>query len=872
MFTSPAICKGFTDLIIAAVKQLRIHVLIAVLMLSVAVPLVAQWENGFESYTTGPFPSIVKSTSQPTAYYPFNGNANDESGNGNHGTLLGGASVNNNFLLIGNNGQNAVSIPNSVLDGANDFTVSATLRIDVLHTSGGFPFNSLLNSHSSGDVFDILYRASNDGWAINTMSDTYLFGNTTIEDNFWHHVVFRRENSSVTLFIDGVEVGTGTVNSNPLDIVAGTLIVGQDRDSQGGPFAANQSWAGGIDNLRIYRSALDNNKIQEVYQTDRIVSPSGLVAFYPFNGNANDESGTGNDGLVHGATLTADRFGNENSAYQFDGQTTYIEVPDSPSLDITGPISLAAWLKADLSQYFRVGLIDKRPPTEPSGGYDLIIGDAGSGAFAEFDLVVTNTPLPSIHGAVISNSYVNDNTWHHLAATYDGQTMKVYVDGQLENQNQHTKGYVENDVPMLLGKFDYGYNDGHGNKPNILNGAMDEIRVYNCALSAEEVEALYRNDAVDGNSPHNFLFLATKALKRGRNVTEGDIHSSGALEFNKGNVGETDHTGNVTAVGKIKIRSHNKIEGDVLSATDIRLGSNIDITGTTDEDAAVVPVPLTLASFTANNDNRKVNKNKTLFLPPGTYGAIKLSNGATLELAHTGATGEYFFERIEFNKNCTLKIDARTGPVTMNVVKLFKMRNNGKMELLPDGAASSDQVTLNYLSTSKMQFGSKVQFFATIVAPNAQVSFSKGIRFKGSVCARQIRTRSGSVFFSHSSSTPLPPAPAGGLEDLEALTLSTGPDGALPTEFALEGNYPNPFNPSTTINFALPQTSEVKLMIYNIRGQLVRTLVSGFREAGHHKVVWNGRDKSGVPVASGLYIYRLRAGEFTAVRKMMFAK
>ncbi len=369
---------------------------------------------------------------------------------------------------------------------------------------------------------------------------------------------------------------------------------------------------------------------------------------------------------------------------------------------------------------------------------------------------------------------------------------------------------------------------------------------------------------------HGFLFLAAKALKRGRNITEGDIHSNGPLEFNKGNVGETDHTGNVTAVGKIKIRSHNRIDGDVISGDDLRLGSSVDITGIKDEDAAVAPETFSLAPFTANNDDRKVNKSKTLFLPPGTYGAVRLSTGATLELAHTGATGEYFFERLEFNKNCTLKIDARTGPVTMNVVKLFKFRNNGKMELLPGGGASSDQVTLNYLSASKMQFGSKVQFFGTIVAPNAQVSFSKDTRFKGSVCARQIRTRSGGVFLHHSSGTPLPPL--GPESGLDRLTLGAGPDEVLPTEFALEANYPNPFNPSTTISFALPQASEVTLAIYNVRGQLVRTLVSGALLAGRHQAIWDGRDAGGAQVASGLYIYRMRAGEFVTVRKMLFAK
>jgi hypothetical protein len=70
----------------------------------------------------------------------------------------------------------------------------------------------------------------------------------------------------------------------------------------------------------------------------------GLVAYYPFNGNANDASGNGNNGIVVGATLTADRFGNPNSAYSFNGTSDYIRVPNSSSLQLTNDFTLTAWI------------------------------------------------------------------------------------------------------------------------------------------------------------------------------------------------------------------------------------------------------------------------------------------------------------------------------------------------------------------------------------------------------------------------------------------------------------------------------------------------------------------------------------------------
>jgi flagellar hook assembly protein FlgD len=94
----------------------------------------------------------------------------------------------------------------------------------------------------------------------------------------------------------------------------------------------------------------------------------------------------------------------------------------------------------------------------------------------------------------------------------------------------------------------------------------------------------------------------------------------------------------------------------------------------------------------------------------------------------------------------------------------------------------------------------------------------------------------------------------------------------LPYATALSQNYPNPFNPQTTIAFSIAHRSYVHLAVYDVRGALVRTLADEPREAGAHAVKWDGRNENGNAVASGVYFYQLRAGDFSKTRKMVLLK
>ncbi|MBL7136927.1 MAG: T9SS type A sorting domain-containing protein, partial [Candidatus Marinimicrobia bacterium] len=94
----------------------------------------------------------------------------------------------------------------------------------------------------------------------------------------------------------------------------------------------------------------------------------------------------------------------------------------------------------------------------------------------------------------------------------------------------------------------------------------------------------------------------------------------------------------------------------------------------------------------------------------------------------------------------------------------------------------------------------------------------------------------------------------------------------LPKVFALHQNYPNPFNPTTFIKYDLPKEAKVKIVIYNLMGREVRTLVTEKQNAGYKTVIWNGRNNNGQLVSSGCYIYHMVTDKFQKTKKMTLLK
>lgn len=194
------------------------------------------------------------------AFYSFEGDASDQSNAGNDATLGGGATADGE-LVMGDNDTDFLSVPSAVLDGLVDFTVAAWVRLDVLRNEN----RQLISGANAQEDNALLlwYREQTDEWLVGINSGDSAFAvDSTIEDMDWHHVALVRSGTSAVLYLDGAQLGDPVVvPGDALDVDPGGLIFGQDQDEVGGGFDAGESWAGSLDNLRIYNRALSQAEV-----------------------------------------------------------------------------------------------------------------------------------------------------------------------------------------------------------------------------------------------------------------------------------------------------------------------------------------------------------------------------------------------------------------------------------------------------------------------------------------------------------------------------------------------------------------------------------------------------------------------------------
>ena len=217
-------------------------------------------------------------------------------------------------------------------------------------------------------------------------------------------------------------------------------------------------------------------------QVPSYVPTNGLVGYWPFNGNANDESGNGNNGTVNGATLTTDRLGNADSAYSFDGLDDFISILNNTLCNAVNEVTISTFV--DVSNW------------TINGGYyqASIIQEAGNHYFhLQFGPQNNNQMQVSFqfNNNVYNNfeSSLDLNNWHHIAFTHSSIGInRMYIDGN-EIQNISTFPYGNSTCPsnIYLGKENNFY----------YNGKIDDIGIWNRALTQQEITSVYNSTSTN---------------------------------------------------------------------------------------------------------------------------------------------------------------------------------------------------------------------------------------------------------------------------------------------------------------------------------------------------------------------------------------
>jgi hypothetical protein len=399
------------------------------------------------------------------------------SGNGNDGTVYGATLSNdrngdagNSYFFDGVNDWIEVENHESFNFAANDpFTISAWVKphqlsskyspksiIEKWSESGGYPF--VLRSYQDSGEKTIGFGRydGSSGVGVQIKDDNLL--------SAFGHVTAVSDGMKVAIFYNGLEQDSEDFSLSDTKNNS-SLFFGKR-----GPNL--EFFNGSIDDVRIYNRALSSTEVYELYELEKPFDPNeGLVAYFPFDGNALDMSGNGNDGTVYGATLSTDRNGDANKAYSFDGVNDWIglsqQIPDLENF------TLSAWFKGKGSIF--------QDETETSGNDFGIFFHGNDGTFR-----IRNTK----GGSGFSKSYIPDDyltyDWNQVIFSLSANNVLVSFNGEvIEYEGTFTGNIGYHSSEPRIGTYNY-----FGNS-NFFDGSIDDLRLYDRALSRIEVSKLW---------------------------------------------------------------------------------------------------------------------------------------------------------------------------------------------------------------------------------------------------------------------------------------------------------------------------------------------------------------------------------------------
>lgn len=214
------------------------------------------------------------------------------------------------------------------------------------------------------------------------------------------------------------------------------------------------------------------------------IPTNGLVAYYPFNGNANDESGNGNNGTIYNATSSKDRKDNDNSAYKINGSGSKIVVSDNILFNSSNQITISAWANPTTTWTYNAKHIISKEVKNNYGfalGFDQNSSEYGTGNYCIFLQIVKPSGSDVIYKVLTPSELPG---WKNIVFVIDGNSMKLYLNGK-EVASKVVAGLQF----ISSGPINIGVRDLRNDQ--FYTGYVDDIRIYNRALTEQEIQALF---------------------------------------------------------------------------------------------------------------------------------------------------------------------------------------------------------------------------------------------------------------------------------------------------------------------------------------------------------------------------------------------
>ena len=612
--------------------------------------------------------------------------------------------------------------------------------------------------------------------------------------------------------------------------------------------------------------------------------------------SVSDASSYANGGVATGTSVVMGRFGNARS---FNGASDFIEGRSSYMSFADQNYTLEAWIRttSKVSQAIFTAL---DPLSGSFSNVGLYVGGGSSEGLVDMDVNNGQGASPSN----TSGRKVNDDQWHHVAATRYGDLITLYVDGRIDFQKSL----------VLKPKSSTTYRIGQSNSGSFFQGVIDEIRVSNNARQPSEFNLQLPPTNLSATSSGTTVILSWKngggavGLLRYR-IYRGTDSTSVSLIDSTASASYSDsglQSGRVYyyRVSAVDITGFESVKS--WASSYVVVGPIVGIVGVVayypfngngnDEsgngyNCGEIGAPFSTDRFRRSNSALHFDGFTNYVLVGDILDSVFCSPVAKFTISGWANT-----ERLPSYQGgdpiIAKAAGGTLGPYQWAVDHDYDGKLKGFVATKLDASAylekQSGVTTLGRWFHFALVFdgsltdSDRVQFYVNGIAGG--LSRRLGVLGTSTEPTEQQITIGG----THHASNPLSPANlySGSIDDIRIFNraLSSSEIGVLFHEgnwpavsverigtnangFCLRQNYPNPFNPSTTICYELPRAATVSLKIFNMLGQLVETLVDQHKVAGSYQVQWNA---SNVP--SGIYFYRLQAGEYVEMKKMVFLK